>query len=321
MMMKYRLICILCSLLVCSSLGAQNDDKAKKPTLNDKVLETVAADPSLKIDTTFVKRYTMLNDYSTIAIQYGANLASASYNPSREISSVFLPVDVGILYTRYCKLFGYMPYFAFQAGVFYSQQAFKFPVDKETGRPSFSLLGAYSYKMPVIEVPFNAMFHYDFWKMKLMVHIGFFAGYRLGIHREYNELQCPDYDERREWQDKFHPNERRFIYGLQGGVGLGFSFEPIEIEIFGRYKYGLSYLYKPNISTATFVEGEHNSNYYYTWLNTTNIVVGIGVHYQLSRSHGSTKRELRKRIKREMEENSRESKDDADKAIEMDIMQ
>lgn len=300
-MMYRRIIISLALFMLWIPLSAQDDDVEKREKDAD-LMEFVAADPHLSIDTTFVKKYRNINNYSLFGVQYGANLASASMNPTADFTMQLLPVDVGILYTRYCKMFGYMPYFAFQGGIFYSEQAFRFAENEDTGRPSYSLLGAYKYRMPVVEVPFSAQMHYDFWKMKIMVNIGFFGGYRLGIKREYNEVQCRPDDSRREYERKFHENERRFFYGIQGGGGLALIFDPIEIHFTATYKYGLSYLYKPNISTRTYVEGEDKSNYYYTWTNTTNIVVGVGIHYQLTRRIGSSKKMLREEAKRQVDE-------------------
>lgn len=300
--MMYRRFLITFTLLLCWSLAFAQEEEPEKKDPDADLMAFVAADPHLSIDTTFVRKYKRINDYSLIGVQYGVNLASAMINPSSSFTMQVLPVDVGILYTRYCKMFGYMPYFAFQGGVFFSEQAYRFADNEETGRPNYALLGAYKVRMPVIEVPFSAQMHYDFWKMKIMVNIGFFGGYRLGIKREYNDIQCSPTDVRREYANKFHQNERRFFYGIQGGAGLALIFDPIEIHFTATYKYGLSYMYKPNISTYSFVEGEDKSNYYYTWTNTTNIIVGVGIHYQLTRRIGSSKKMLREEAKRQVDE-------------------
>lgn len=290
------LICLL------PAAAYAREDEEQKPSPDAALMKLVAETPGLSIDTTFIKKYRKINDYSMLGVQYGVNIASASMNPTREVSSVFRPLDIGILYTRYCKMFGYMPYFGFQTGVFYSEQAYRFTEDEESGLPSFSLLGAYGLKTSVIEVPFTAQMHVDFWKMKLLVDITFYAGYRLSIERFYDDRICRPDDYRREWAASFHPNERKFFYGLQGAGGVGFIFDPFEIHFMAGYRYDLSYMYKPNISTSTFVEGENRSKYYYTWANPTNIVISVGVHYQLTRRIGSTHRQLREEARRQIEE-------------------
>lgn len=300
--MMYRRIFITLALCLCWNLCLAQEEEVEKRDKDADLMEFVAADPHLSIDTTFVKKYKKINNYSLLGVQYGLNLASGMLNPSTDFTMQVLPVDVGILYTRYCKMFGYMPYFAFQGGVFFSEQAFRFADNVDSGRPGYSLFGAYKVRMPVVEVPLSAQMHYDFWKMKLMVNIGFFGGYRLGIKRDYNDIQCRPEDPRRAYERKFHENERRFFYGIQGGGGLALIFDPIEIHFTATYKYGLSYLYKPNISTRTYVEGEDKSNYYYTWANTTNIVVGVGIHYQLTRRIGSSKKALREEARRQVNE-------------------
>ncbi len=299
-MKKWSLIFVL--MAICSINLAAQEEEVEKPDKNAELMKAVSEVPGLTIDTTFVKKYKVINDYSMLGVQYGVNMATGMMNPTKDFKMNILPVDVGILYTRYCKMFGYMPYFGFQGGVFFTQQAWEFSTDEDTEMPTYNLLGAYKAKMNVIEVPIAAHMHVDFWKMKLIVNIGVYGGYRLDIHRGYNDVQCKPSDERRQYADSFHFNERRFVYGIQGTGGIGFIFDPIEIHITASYKYDLSYIYKPNISSRTFVEGENNSNYYYTWTNMNNIVVGVGVHYQLSRRVGPTRRSLREEARRQVEE-------------------
>lgn len=299
-----RVMTMILPLILLGGLNAwsQVNYDIDKPDKDAELLKVVSETPGLSIDTTFVKKYKVINDYSMIGVQYGVNMATAMYNPSRSMKMQIRPIDISILYTRYCRMFGYMPYFGFQGGITYTEHAYEFAENINTGYPSFNMLGAYKIVTPAIEVPLTAQMHYDFWKMKLMVDIGFHMGYRLGIHREYNDSQCRPQDERRVYQDTFHPNEYRLFYGFHGGAGLGLVFDPIEIHIKAHYKYGLSYLHKPNISTRSFIENEDKSNYYYNWGNANNIVISIGIHYQITRRIGSTTKSLREEAKRQARE-------------------
>lgn len=316
-MRKYLIIPLFfwfCS-SVCAFAQVEMDEDEDKRPHNADLLEKVASMPEITIDTTFVKKYSSINNYSMIGVQYGVNLATASMNPSREFKMNILPIDVGVVFTRYCKMFGYMPYFGVQVGVFYTQQSYQFATSKESGYPVFNMLGAYKVTMPVIEAPASAQFHYDFWKMKIMANLGVHVGYRLGIDREYNDMQCkPDDPRRVEYAHKFHANENRFYLGLHGGGGLAIVLDPIEIHLTATYKYGLTYLHKPNISTRTFVENEDKSKYYYNWTNANNIVVSVGIHYQLTRRTGTTTRELKEEAKRRAYEQMQEAKAAVEKA-------
>ena len=69
------------------------------------------------LDTVQVKKKLKLNDYSLLGVQYGASLSQVMWNPVQNQDMVFMPVNFGVTYTIYGKMFGYMPYFGFQAGV------------------------------------------------------------------------------------------------------------------------------------------------------------------------------------------------------------
>ena len=81
---------------------------------------------------------------------------------------VFLPNNIGITFTTYGKMFGYMPYFGFQAGIFYTQEGYQFKYDEEDDY-TYTIEGAEKAVMNVIEVPLLAHIHEDFWKMKLLL--------------------------------------------------------------------------------------------------------------------------------------------------------
>ena len=104
-----RFFIIILSLISVLSLNAQ--EKKLEDTWTNEFLDTVQVKKSLK-----------LNDYSMIGVQYGAGLSQVMWNPSQKQNMLFVPLNVGMTYTIYGKMFGYMPYFGFQAGVFYGQE-------------------------------------------------------------------------------------------------------------------------------------------------------------------------------------------------------
>ena len=114
--------------------------------------------------------------------------AAVAHNITQNVVFVFLSGSA--------LMFGYMPYFGIQAGLFYAREGYS--LDE-----GYEVEGARNAIMDVVELPVLAHCHFDFWKMKLMVNLGFYAGYRLSIHR---------------WGDGFHsdiadsflPTDRRF---------------------------------------------------------------------------------------------------------------
>lgn len=269
--MKRKILILLLALSAFSSVG---------------IAEDKAVNTGISIDSTYVVRYRKLNDYSTLGIQYGATMSSASVQPTRTMEMIFRPINFGITYTTYCKLFGYMPYFGLQMGLLYTQEAYQYK-KKDDGKYPYYVLGATRREMNVLEAPFMALLHYDFWKMRLMLDVGVYGGYRLNVHRDnypYESLQT----EYAEYENSFHPKENRWDFGIKAGGGFALIFDPFEIHITAAYKYSWSNIHKPNTDYKY-----DESKYYYNWTYPTNIVLSVGLHYQLTRRVGRTRKDLR----------------------------
>lgn len=238
---------------------------------------------SAYLDTVEVKKKMVINDYSMIGLQYGMNISQVSWNPSMRQKSLFFPYNFGIFYTRYGKMFGYMPYFGFQAGIIYTKEGYSFKPDDETevwpdlGGP---YSGVRQAVMDVIEVPLLAHIHVDFWKMKLLADIGFFVGYRLNIERSGQDIDPAI-------ANSFIDTDRRFDYGIKGGAGFAFVFDPVEIHFTAMYKYSMGTLHQP----------DYYSTYYYRYSYPSNIVFSVGLHFQLTKRTGMTKHQLRREAK------------------------
>ena len=190
-------------------------------------------------------------------------------------------------YTKYGKMFGYMPYFGFEIGLMYTQEGYQFKADKDdpTKVPT-TIQGADRAVYDVIEMPVLSHFHVDMWKMKIIANLGFYAGYRLKIHRfPYNgEFTNPYYEET---QFTFLETDRRWDYGIKAGLGFGLVFEPLEIHVKAMYKYSFSSLQDPD----TY------SKYYYRYSYPSNIIISAGVHFHLTKRTGKTKAELKQAAK------------------------
>ena len=255
-------------------------DSLRTGTMNLDISLTDTAALAL-LDTIDVKKKNIINDYSMIGVQYGMALSQVMWNPSMRQGFLFVPYNIGFMYTRYGKMFGYMPYFGFQAGVILTREGYKFKADDEGYIPNVQ--GATQAVMDVVEVPVMAHCHFDFWKMKLMANIGFFAGYRLSIHRT-GESVAP------EIADAFMDTDRRFDYGIKGGLGFGFVFDPVEIHFMAMYKYSMGTLYDP----------DYYSQYYYRYAYPSNIVFSLGMHFQLTRRTGKTTHQLRQEAREQV---------------------
>ena len=300
-----KLTIIISGILVCCSLFGQSSDSlrmagrkaADKPVLSKpvsskkikdirvKAEDTVMMDDTLTnefLDTLNIRRKTKINDYSLIGVHYGVGLSRVMFNPTQKQDMVFMPYNVGVTYTKYGKMFGYMPYFGFQVGFYYGQEGYQFEYNEERNY-TYKIEGAEKAVIDMIEVPVLAHMHIDFWNMKVMANIGCYAGYRLGIERFPGKTGFV----KDEMVHSFKDTDRRMDYGIKGGLGFGLIFDPIEIHIQAMYKHSLSSLYEP----------DHYSEYYYRFAYPSNIIISAGVHFQLTKRTGRTKAQLKKLAK------------------------
>ena len=234
------------------------------------------------LDTMNLRKSITINDYAMIGVQYGAGLSQVMWNPSQKQDFVFIPYNVGVTFTKYGKMFGYMPFFGFQVGLFYTQEGYQFEYNEDT-QYTYNIEGAEKAVMDVIELPVLSHIHIDVWKMKVIANIGCYAGYRLNIERFPGVTgRVPE-----GIQYSFLETDNRFDYGLKGGVGLGLIFDPFEIHLQAMYKHSFSSLFQPN----------YYSEYYYRFAYPSNIIVSAGLHVQLSKRTGNTKAQLKKQAK------------------------
>jgi len=229
------------------------------------------------LDTVKVNRGGILNDYSMIGIQYGYTGSMVSWNPNQKQTLCFRPLNFGVTYTKYGKMFGYLPYFGFQVGLLYTQEGYKFKEDKETGITP-TLEGAEEAIIQNLELPFLAHCHIDMGsRMKFLVNLGLFLGYRMKIERIGENVA-------EEIRYSFLDSDYRFDYGLKGGLGLAYMLDPIEFHLQFSYKQSLMSLY----------QADHFSQYRYRYAYPMNFIASFGVHYQLSRRYGKTHKDLKK---------------------------
>lgn len=267
-------------LLAISALRLEAQDKLKIEDITS--FEQVNSLKDSDLDSLDVKKKLEINNYTMIGFQYGAGLSRVNWNPRQEQDMVFLPYSFGITYTRYGKMFGYMPFFGFQAGIQYSQDAYQFKYNEEYDY-TYKIEGAEKAVIDVVEVPVMFQGHFDMWHFKLMAQIGCYAGYRLSIQRFPGNTGYVN----KEYEHAFTPTDRRFDYGLKGGVGFGLVFDPIEIHITATYKHALASLYDP----------DYYSKYYYRFAYPSSLIISAGVHFHLTKRSGKTKASLKKEAK------------------------
>lgn len=283
MMKMKKNILILLLLIIPFMAFAENGKETKRQKLKSEAkLEISDSLTEEFLDTVVVKKKLKLNDYSLIGFQYGAALSQVVWNPTQNQKMLFVPINFGVTYTLYGKMFGYMPYFGFQAGVFYAREGYQFEYNEERDY-TYTIEGAEKAIMDVIEVPILSHIHFDFWHFKIIAQLGLFGGYRLGIHRYPGNAGHV----RDEVANSFIETDNRFDFGIKGGLGFGLVFDPVELHIQAMYKHSLSSLYEP----------DHYSKYYYRFAYPSNIIISAGLHFQLTKRSGMTKKELKKQAR------------------------
>lgn len=230
------------------------------------------------LDTVNVNRKIVINDYSMIGVEYGFGMSRMMFNPDKKQTMLPTRGIMGVTYTRYNKMFGYLPYFGFKIGLFYGENGFRTKESKETGvRPTVD--GAYETRYKYVEVPFLAHFHIDATdRFKLVADLGPYAAYRLAVSRSGTEEMDMAF------ADRFHDYDTRFEYGIKGGLGVAFMFNPFELFFMGNVRYAFSSIYEP----------DYASQYYYRFASPFDITITAGIHIQLTKRSGRTRAELKK---------------------------
>lgn len=265
---------IILLMAICLNADAREKKKRSRETVDTLTASLDSASLAAALDTVDLKKTTMINDYSMIGVHYGVSMNRITFNPKMKQVYMYTPYNFGITYTRYGKMFNYMPYFGIQVGAYYLQEGYQLDED-------YAIENAQKAVFEIIEVPILAHLHYDFWKMKLMVNAGFYGAYRMSIER-IGDYVNPD------MVHTFTETDHRFDYGIKAGGGLGLIFDPVEIHFMVTYKWGMGSLYKP----------DYRSEYYYRFAYANNLLFSVGVHFQLTKRTGKTTHYLKKEAKR-----------------------
>lgn len=228
------------------------------------------------LDTVKVNRVFEVNDYSLIGVEYGVSFNRMSFNPVYTQSTLFVPNTFGVFYTKYGKMFGYLPYFGFKVGLRYSHEGYKFKENKDT-QVMPSIEGATQAIIDVVELPFMAHLHLDGMHYKIMADLGIYGGYRLNIERTGDSVDAS-------LVNSFKDTDLRLDYGVCGGFGFGLVFDPVEFHVNVNLRYSWGSLYEP----------DYLSKDYYRFAYPFDVMATAGVYFQLTRRTGRGKAQLRR---------------------------
>jgi len=159
-----------------------------------------------------------------LGVKAAYNISGMDMMNAQDIKSITTYENFYLSYTYYHPMWGDIDNFGIQISVSKLKQGYK------------SDEGTVTYD--AFSVPFVSQFHIDFWKMRLLVNIGGFGGYRS------NRVSF-------DGTKGFSKTDRRADFGIIGGGGFAFVFKPFEIHAEVNYQYSLSDLYDANRDDTT----------------------------------------------------------------------
>ena len=271
-----KLLLILSALLLAASARAQIDLDQEFFSLPEEVTGEYL--DSMKIQS--VKP----NDYWAVGVYGGASLQYGYFNPPRSVRwNVQYPV-YGFSFIRHFTMFGIFPNMGLEFGAQQNYEGYEFKTNKETGYRATES-GAYKTYVKVPEVFFLTHFHIDMAdRFKILAKIGLYGGYRQSIERVLESYYDYEGSTYRQWTNDFRDYDKRWTYGVQGGLGLGFMLDPFEFHLNVQIKWGWESFWKP----------DYVSPYYYRFAYPLDLAPTFGIYYQLSPRHGHTRSQLRK---------------------------
>ena len=283
---------LLIGLLLTAALSARAQVDLEKEFFSLPDTVTTAYLDSLTIEVAAPNDYWMAGAYGGASVQFGF------WNPSRYTTGHWAGPVYGVSFIRYYTMFGIFHNMGLEMGAQMNYEGYEFKFNKETGYRATES-GAYKVTMKVPEAYFLSHFHVDMGEhFKLLAKLGIYGGYRMSISRTLDDDYAP-YETYQQYVNSFRDYDRRWTYGVQGGVGFGLMFSPVEFHVNVQVKWGWE----------SFWEPDYASPYYYRFAYPLDGAITFGMYYQLTPRYGHTRSQLKK-LARKMVQQQIEQKND-----------
>ena len=301
--MRKAVIPVLLALsLAALPLSAQENKKKNAIDLEQEFFQLPASVTNEWLDATSLPKKARINDYWIVGVHGGVSLQYGYFNPPRQTRfQPNLPVW-GVSITRFATMMNTFPNLGMEVGFQHNYEGYNFKeyeVDGIDGKDTYrqDIDGYHEAYMEVPEVFILTHGHIDMGQYaKINLKLGMYGGYRMNIHRIHDNGYTVYHDPA--IANEFRDTDNRWSYGVQGGLGFGLMFDPIEVHLGVQVKWGWSSFYKPDVV----------SPYYYRFAYPLDGAVTLGVYYQLTKRRGHTRTALR-RLAREYLEQEREQKE------------
>ena len=283
--MRKAVIPILVALVVATlPMTAQENRKKKSIDLEEEFFHLPDSVTDEWLDNAPLPKKAKINDYWLVGVHGGVSVEHGYYNPPRQVNFYFNKPVYGFSVTRYATMMNTFPVMGMEVGFQHNYEGYSFKEFESNGFTyRHDIDGAYEAYMEVPEVFMLTHAHMDMGQhAKILIKAGLCGGYRMNITRIGPRLGP-------EIVNSFQDTDNRWTYGVQGGLGFGLMFDPIEVHLGVQVKWGWSPFYQP----------DKYSPYYYRFAYPLDGAITLGVYYQLTKRRGHTRGSLR-RMAREM---------------------
>ena len=231
------------------------------------------------LDKASMARKARINNYWIVGFHGGVSVQHGYYNPTRQVALFLNKPVYGFSITRFATMMNTFPNLGMEFGFQHNYEGYQFKEFEVEGiKYRQNIDGAYEAYLEVPEVFVVTHGHIDIGQYaKINLKLGMFGGYRMNITRSGPYVD-PAY------VNAFQDTDNRWTYGVQGGLGFGLMFDPIEVHLNVQIKWGWSTFYQPN----------KYSPYYYRFAYPLDGAVTLGVYYQLTKRQGHTRAALRR---------------------------
>ena len=282
--MRKAVIPLLLALFVVGlPLCAQEGKKKKAIDLDEEFFHLPDSVTDDYLDNAPMPKKARINNYWIVGFHGGVSVQHGYYNPSRQVAFYLNKPVYGFSITRFATMMNTFPNLGMEFGFQHNYEGYKFKEFEVDGvKYTQNIDGAYEAYMEVPEVFLLTHGHIDMGQYaKINLKVGMFGGYRMNITRIHDPAHPVYYDP--DIANEFQPTDRRWTYGVQGGLGFGLMLDPIEVHLGVQVKWGWSSFYQPDVY----------SPYYYRFAYPLDGAVTLGVYYQLTKRRGHTRGALR----------------------------
>lgn len=286
--MRKTVLSILAVLFLAAlPLSAQENKKKKAVDLDEEFFHLPDSVTDEWLDNEPLKKKAKINDYWIVGVHGGYSVQRGYFNPPRPVNLYFHQPVYGFSITRFATMMNTFPNLGMELGFQHNFEGYSFKEYESNGKfYRHDIDGAYEAYMEVPEVFLLTHGHIDMGQYaKIILKAGMYGGYRTKITRIGPRVQ-------EGYAHAFYDNDNRWSYGVQGGLGFGLMFDPVEIHLGVQVKWGWSTYYQP----------DKYSEYYYRFAYPLDGAITLGVYYQLTKRRGHTRGALRRLAREVVEE-------------------